>query len=351
MTTLIIPCAGKSSRFPGTRPKWLLTHPDGNLMIQKSVQNIINLKFIKKKIIVITKEINEKFNAKFILKKAFNNSFEILILNNQTKSASETVFQAIKKKKINGPIIIKDSDCHLNIKKSKIKGLNFIGCVNLNKNTNIQNLHMKSFVKINKKNQITDIIEKKIVSENICVGLYAFSSEKLFFKAYFECKKIVKDFELYLSILVRYLINDNYLFNYMECTDYEDYGTFDDWLLIRDKYRTFFTDLDGVIFKNKGKYGRKNWYTHNEILTNNVKKLLQINDNGAEIIFCSARSKDQKKKLIVDLKNLGFRNFRLILGLNHTQRILINDFTTHSPNPTALAINLLRDKDDLNIYV
>jgi len=29
MSTLIVPCGGKSSRYPGMKPKWLLTHPDG----------------------------------------------------------------------------------------------------------------------------------------------------------------------------------------------------------------------------------------------------------------------------------------------------------------------------------
>ncbi len=29
---LIIPMAGRSSRFPGLRPKWMLTHPDGRFM-------------------------------------------------------------------------------------------------------------------------------------------------------------------------------------------------------------------------------------------------------------------------------------------------------------------------------
>ena len=29
---LILPVAGMSSRFPGVKPKWLLTHPNGNLL-------------------------------------------------------------------------------------------------------------------------------------------------------------------------------------------------------------------------------------------------------------------------------------------------------------------------------
>jgi 2-C-methyl-D-erythritol 4-phosphate cytidylyltransferase len=38
MKTLILPVAGRSSRFPGMRPKWLLTMPDGKLMLEKAVE-------------------------------------------------------------------------------------------------------------------------------------------------------------------------------------------------------------------------------------------------------------------------------------------------------------------------
>ena len=31
--TLLLPCAGKSTRYPGTRPKWMLTLPEGDLAL------------------------------------------------------------------------------------------------------------------------------------------------------------------------------------------------------------------------------------------------------------------------------------------------------------------------------
>ena len=37
-TTLIIPAAGKSSRYPNMKPKWLLSHPTGKLMIEKVLE-------------------------------------------------------------------------------------------------------------------------------------------------------------------------------------------------------------------------------------------------------------------------------------------------------------------------
>lgn len=45
MKNLLIPMAGKSSRFPGMRPKWMLTHPMTNrFMVTESILGI-NLNF------------------------------------------------------------------------------------------------------------------------------------------------------------------------------------------------------------------------------------------------------------------------------------------------------------------
>ena len=42
MKNLILPVAGQSSRYPNMRPKWLITMPDGKLMIEKSELNELN---------------------------------------------------------------------------------------------------------------------------------------------------------------------------------------------------------------------------------------------------------------------------------------------------------------------
>ena len=110
MITLIIPCAGKSSRYPNIKPKWLFTHPDGKLMLEKSITPFLNNKKIKNKIITITKKIEKEFKVKFLIKQIFGNKFKVLVLNSQTKSASETVMKTISHFKLRGQILIKDSD-------------------------------------------------------------------------------------------------------------------------------------------------------------------------------------------------------------------------------------------------
>ena len=40
MKNLIVTAAGKSTRFEGLRPKWMLTHPMGNWMLVEALKNI-----------------------------------------------------------------------------------------------------------------------------------------------------------------------------------------------------------------------------------------------------------------------------------------------------------------------
>ena len=40
MTNLLLPVAGRSSRFPDMRPKWLLSFPDGLMMIEKAIDHL-----------------------------------------------------------------------------------------------------------------------------------------------------------------------------------------------------------------------------------------------------------------------------------------------------------------------
>ena len=64
MFTLILPVAGRSSRFPNMRPKWLLTMPDGKLMLEKSIE-AIDLEKFDRVVIVCLQEHLEKYNRIF----------------------------------------------------------------------------------------------------------------------------------------------------------------------------------------------------------------------------------------------------------------------------------------------
>jgi len=61
MSTLIIPCAGRSTRFPNSRPKWSLTHPYGDLMFIQSIKGL-DLSKYSEVVSVFLKDDVERFN-------------------------------------------------------------------------------------------------------------------------------------------------------------------------------------------------------------------------------------------------------------------------------------------------
>ena len=51
------------------------------------------------------------------------------------------------------------------------------------------------------------------------------------------------------------------------------------------------------------------------------------------------------------LKNLGFKDYQLISGLNNSARVLINDFNQFNPYPRAIAINIERNTEQLTNFL
>ena len=83
--SLIIPCAGSSSRFPNMKPKWMLTTPKNKLMIQECIENLnldnindIYLTFLKKHI-----DIYKLTNLEGLFNLT-NKKIHILLLNHKT---------------------------------------------------------------------------------------------------------------------------------------------------------------------------------------------------------------------------------------------------------------------------
>ena len=58
---LILPVAGMSTRFPNVKPKWLLTHPNGNLMIAEAIKGL-KLDLFDKIYLISTQQHLDKYN-------------------------------------------------------------------------------------------------------------------------------------------------------------------------------------------------------------------------------------------------------------------------------------------------
>jgi hypothetical protein len=206
----------------------------------------------------------------------------------------------------------------------------------------LKKLSAKSFVISNEQGIITSIIEKQVVSDTFCVGGYKFESAELFASTF---ESISMDREIFVSDVIQQLLHNGHVVSEKSVTDYIDVGTADDWFEFNNK-PTYFCDIDGTIIKSKD-HGSDRV----EPLEENVKVLKKELSRGCKIIFCTARGsnvRDQTRKILDDL---GFGNCELIMEVHHAGRVLINDFANSNPYPTASAINLQRDSDNLKDFI
>lgn len=346
--TIIVPCAGKSSRYPNVRPKFLLVNPNGNLMLFESISKI-NLKNCNI-VVTILQEYEEKYGIKEMLNKFFDKfNIKLCILNEPTKSQSETVYETIKRVGITGPILIKDSDNIFKLNKI-YESFNYVTTEDL-KNVGITNATNKSYALTDKSKRIIKIAEKQVISETFCVGGYYFKDSSEFIKAFEYLNKKDGSAELFVSMIIKYLIEErDLLFKIKPIKEYLDLGTIKEWLEYKGNQKTYFIDVDGIVVKNSGEYKKPYWGV-TDGLTENINIINQLYSLGNYIILITSRKESYRKITKIQLKRAGVKYHQLIMNLNHSARVIVNDFSESNPFPSAISVNVPRDSDKLNDYI
>lgn len=343
MKTLILPVSGKSSRFKNTRPKWLLTMPDGKLMFEKSVEQL-SLNFFSRIIIVCVKEHLNKYIDKYsllgILKSLNHKNVELCVLDSYTKSQSETIAKALIKSNVKGSFFVKDCD---NMFKFSWNGKNQIAVVDLN-NIGETKASEKSYVITDKLNNVLNIVEKKVVSNTFCCGGYGFESADLFLK-YF--KPIRSNSEIYISHVIYNMLLDKILFSARYAEEYQDWGTKKEYFDYIRSFTTIFCDIDGVLFYNGSKFSKQKWKT--DPILENLEKIKALQDLGKIfLVVTTSRPESEKKYLKNTLLKHGVKVNKFVMGLPHSKRIIINDFSSTNPYPSAISINIERESKSLS---
>jgi hypothetical protein len=272
-----------------------------------------------------------------------NKKAEICVLDDFTKSASETIAFTIEKMKITESMVIKDCDNYVAVQMPN-PITNLVAGYSSHFHPDITNVPGKSFLLINEQNIAQDILEKKIVSETIFVGVYAFADVASFMSAYREI--LAKDIkgELFLSNVISYMINrQKAMFEVLFASDYQDWGTLKEWEAIQKSMRTYFIDVDGVITKNSGKYGKLNWSNNTTMLEANCITIKKLADTGGQIVITTSRTEEYRSALERMLEKVGIKPYAILMGMNHSARVLINDFAATNPYPSALAVSLPRN--------
>jgi len=338
---VIIPCAGQSSRYPDTRPKFLLTIADGNCLFQKAAKPYLEQTDVH---FVILKEHAQKYDAEIAIKKAFEHRDNVFIhiLDTPTSGPAETVY-VVAAKLDDQPIFIQDCDSFFN---ADLRKDNHVCIADLKTNRNVSNVASKSFAIVNDQNILTNIVEKSVSSNFVCVGGYGFKSAREYCVAYDHLQNINTQGEIFVSHIIKQMLFDN-VFRVNNVKEYIDLGTYDEFTDYNKKRPAIFCDLDGTVFYNQSKLFSNDYTYVPTPIPNAVRYLLNKQNEGASFIFTTSRPNKYNLITQTALDKCGFRDYRILYDIPHAPRILINDVSKTNPYPSAVAINVPRDDNEI----
>ena len=336
---VIIPCAGRSSRYPGTRPKYLLTLYDGTLMFEKAAKPYIDNTAVH---FVILKEHQEKYNVLETFNRVYNQNPNVYIhiLEEETAGPAETVYKISSLLDQQEPIFVKDCDSFFD---APLRTDNHVCVADLRQNLNVTKVASKSFAVANNQNMLTGIIEKSVASNFICVGGYGFSSAEQYNNAFKKLQSITD--EIFVSHVIQEILHND-VFEIVDVDHYIDVGTYQEFVDYNQSKPTIFCDLDGTVFYNQSEHFDNHHGNPPTPIPNAVKYLLNKQTNGCRLIFTTSRKRKFAEVTIQALKECGFEEYDILFDMPHAPRMIINDNSVTNPYPTAIALNVPRDDNE-----
>lgn len=120
--------------------------------------------------------------------------------------------------------------------------------------------------------------------------------------------------------------------------------------MIPENLKTLFIDIDGTILYH---FNDPNNQTKHkpEPLHGVLKKFADWTMKGYHIILVTGRRESEREATIKQLDEVGIVYDMLIMGVGRGDRILINDMKLNSKEPTAFAINLIRNEGLSNVEI
>jgi len=124
--------------------------------------------------------------------------------------------------------------------------------------------------------------------------------------------------------------------------NYVDWGTAREFRHYARSFITLFCDIDRVLLKNGSKFGPNGWRT--SAISENLGAIARLQSEGRlYLVVTSSRPEGEIDYVKAELAKFDVRPDRFVMGLPHTRRALVNDYSHTNPFPTAIAINIERD--------
>lgn len=344
-TTLLLPIAGRSSRFPNLNPKWSLTHPLGHMMVIESIKGL-DLSDVERICFIGLEEHDRKFQLVGALSAqlqslGLEDRTQFVLLDEPTSSQPESLAKGIRQAGITGAVYIKDSD---NYFKDTPTPANAVAGFDLHGIERV-NARSKSYYDTNSDGLLVNIVEKRIISSHFCAGGYSFRDVEEFLDHYDRCA--ATSGELYVSGIIYGMLLDGVAFTANQVEDYQDWGTLKEWQSYTSQFSTLFVDLDGVLVLNSGQYRTPYWGTTGGI-EENIAVLNRLHETGkVHIVITTARKEEYREATVEQLNRVGMRYDSIIFGLPHGKRIVVNDYAPSNPFKSCDSINIRRNSTDL----
>jgi len=128
---------------------------------------------------------------------------------------------------------------------------------------------------------------------------------------------------------------------------YIDWGTIEDWDRFKRSFATLFIDIDGTIVINSSSHFPP-YIGNTDPIQENIEVIKDLYRSGKfQVILTTSRREKYKKITERQMENLGIKYDGLIMGLLHSKRIIINDYSKSNPFKSCDSINLKRDTPEL----
>lgn len=229
---IVMPMAGAGSRFvnAGFNTPKPLVRVDNIPMFLKAISSLDNIKTQKKYIFVLRQEHIKTQNLDKLIRKSLPEAI-IVTIPEITRGATETALMAKNYLEINDPVIVMDCDLWFESESYKImvnSVLNGDNSISAGLLTFEATNPRYSYAKINPNNTVSEVAEKKVISNHAITGAYFFASANTFINtANTLLGRAIdnKTPEYYISLLYNIMIDEGKKIQATYVDKYASFGT------------------------------------------------------------------------------------------------------------------------------
>ena len=341
---IIVPCCGRSSRYPDMPPKWMLPDPEGVPMIVRAVEHFdVNADNL---VVTILQEHEERFAVTEGLAQAFGFAVRTVILPEPTSSQSDTVAQTLRQAAIEEPFIVKDSDNAFALSDLE-QATNYVSVASLN-DFDMINPRNKSYVTVDQDLLMTSIHEKKVVSDLFSVGGYYFTDPEAFLEVFdrLSADQTVRSSEIYISEIIAYMLVQGEPFKARRVQRYEDWGTVHEWRRKLESRKLYLVSVDGFLFERGSTHFQPTFAdaaAHNDA----IEAVRGLAEAGHSIVYLSIRPRDLRDETRARMEAAGLPEGELVMDCDVSQWTLVTAPHASLPLVTARARELAPDDANL----